>query len=101
MTLSSHTQVHYNATVGHDCVLDEGATVLPGANVAGAVRLGRGATVGSGAIVLQGLQVGEGATVGAGAVVTHDVPAGTIVVGSPARQWMADRTERRTSPMRR
>lgn len=83
--LSPHTQVHYNATVGHDSVLDEGATVLPGANVAGAVHLERGVTVGSGAVVLQGLTIGEGATVGAGAVVTRDVAAGVTVVGSPAR----------------
>jgi sugar O-acyltransferase (sialic acid O-acetyltransferase NeuD family) len=83
--LGDHTQVHYNATIGHDCVLAEGATVLPGANIAGAVRLGRSCTVGSGAIVLQGLSVGDGATVGAGAVVTRDVPAGSTVVGVPAR----------------
>lgn len=83
--LGPHTQVQYNATVGHDCSLAEGATVLPGANVAGAVHLGEAATVGSGAIVLQGLTVGDGAVVGAGAVVTRDVPDGAIVVGSPAR----------------
>lgn len=85
VTLGPHAQVHYNATVGHDCVLDEGATVLPGANVAGSVHLERGGTIGSGAIVLQGLTVGEGATVGAGAVVTKDIPPGVTVVGSPAR----------------
>lgn len=47
--------------------------------------VGRGASIGSGAIVLCGLTIGEDAVVGAGAVVTHDVPAGTIVAGSPAR----------------
>lgn len=85
VTLGPHTQVHYNATIGHDCELDEGATVLPGANVAGTVHLQRAVTVGSGAIVLQGLTIGEGAVVGAGAVVTKDVSAGATVVGSPAR----------------
>lgn len=85
VSLGVHVQVHYNATIGHDCVLSDGATVLPGANVAGSVRLGRGSTVGSGAIVLQGLSVGEGAVVGAGAVVTRDVPDGVTVVGSPAK----------------
>lgn len=47
--------------------------------------VGRGASIGSGAIVLCGLRIGEDAVVGAGAVVTHDVPAGAIVAGSPAR----------------
>jgi sugar O-acyltransferase (sialic acid O-acetyltransferase NeuD family) len=83
--LGPHAQVHYGATVGHDCVLEAGATVLPGANLGGAVVVGRGATIGSGAQVLQGLTIGAGATVGAGAVVTHDVAPGVTVVGVPAR----------------
>ena len=45
----------------------------------------RGASIGSGATLLSGVTVGEKAIVGAGSVVTKDVPAGTIVAGSPAR----------------
>lgn len=45
----------------------------------------RKASLGSGAIIMCGVEVGEGAMVGAGALVTHDVPAHTLVVGSPAR----------------
>jgi acetyltransferase-like isoleucine patch superfamily enzyme len=45
----------------------------------------RGARIGGGAILLPGVEVGEEAFVGAGAVVTKDVPARTVVVGSPAR----------------
>jgi sugar O-acyltransferase (sialic acid O-acetyltransferase NeuD family) len=83
--VGDHVQVHYSATIGHDCVLERGATALPGANVAGTVTLGEASTVGSGAQVLQGLSVGAGATVGAGAVVTRDVEPGAVVVGVPAR----------------
>ncbi|MGH9085216.1 MAG: acetyltransferase [Acidimicrobiales bacterium] len=83
--LGAHAQVQYGATIGHDTVVDDGAIVLPGANVAGGVHLGRGVMVGSGAVVLQERRVGDGAIVGAGAVVTRDVPAGAVVVGSPAR----------------
>ena len=45
----------------------------------------RGARIGGGAILCPGIEVGEEAFVGAGAVVTKDVPARTLVVGSPAR----------------
>ncbi len=48
-------------------------------------RIGRRASLGSGAVILGGVHVGEGAIVGAGAVVTKDVPAGSVVVGNPAR----------------
>src|SRR5690348_13867247 len=45
----------------------------------------KGARVGGGAIICPGVEIGEEAFVGAGAVVTKDVPAGVVVVGSPAR----------------
>lgn len=49
------------------------------------VDFGAGCRVGSGAVLLPGVVVGEGATVGAGAIVTADVPAGSTVMGNPAR----------------
>lgn len=45
----------------------------------------RGARIGGGAILCPGIEIGSEAFVGAGAVVTKDVPAGVVVVGSPAK----------------
>lgn len=45
----------------------------------------RGASIGSNSTILPGVVIGEGAVVGAGSVVTHDVAAGTVVLGNPAR----------------
>ena len=83
--IGDHVQVNYNATIGHDAVLDDFTTVYPGANVSGAVRVGEGVTVGSNAVVLQGRTLHPGCFVGAGAVVTRDVEAGVVVIGNPAR----------------
>ncbi|MFE0725785.1 DapH/DapD/GlmU-related protein [Streptomyces rochei] len=41
--------------------------------------------IGTAAVITQGVTIGAGAVVAAGAVVTHDVPAGTMVAGVPAR----------------
>ena len=59
-------------TVGHQAML-HGCTI------------GEGSLIGIGAIVLNGVTVGSGALVGAGAVVTRDVPAGALVMGTPAQ----------------
>ncbi|MGH9178425.1 MAG: NeuD/PglB/VioB family sugar acetyltransferase [Acidimicrobiales bacterium] len=83
--MGAHVQVQYNATVGHDAVLEDFVTVYPGANVAGTVHLEEDVTVASNAAVLQGLRIGRGTFVGAGAVVTRDLAGGLVVVGVPAR----------------
>jgi acetyltransferase-like isoleucine patch superfamily enzyme len=45
----------------------------------------KGASIGSGSTILCKVTIGENAIVGAGSVVTKDVPANTIVAGTPAR----------------
>jgi serine O-acetyltransferase len=47
--------------------------------------IGDDVMIGAGARVLGGIQIGDGAIIGANAVVIDDVPAGSTVVGVPAR----------------
>ena len=47
--------------------------------------IGSGVSIGFGAKVLGPIRVGRGAVIGANAVVIHDVPAGAVVVGIPAK----------------
>lgn len=42
-------------------------------------------SIGANATILPGVKLCKGAVIGAGAVVTKDVPAGTTVVGNPAK----------------
>ena len=56
-----------------------------GAMLAGAT-LRRACRIGGGALILPGVEVGEEAFVATGSIVTRDVPARTLVMGSPARR---------------
>ena len=51
----------------------------------GGATVRRLARIGANSTILPGVEIGEGALVGAGSVVVHDVPAGAVVAGSPAR----------------
>ena len=68
------------ATLNHDMDPSRRADLHPAPIV-----VGNRVWIGAKATVLPGVTIGEDAVVGAGSVVTKDVPAGTVVVGSPAR----------------
>jgi sugar O-acyltransferase (sialic acid O-acetyltransferase NeuD family) len=81
-----HVSFSPACVIGHDSVFADFALIAPQAVISGFVRVGRCCYIGAGAMVRQRLQIEDGALVGLGAVVTKNVPAGTTVVGNPARQ---------------
>ena len=78
--------INTKASVDHECVLDDGVELAPGATLCGIVHLGINAWVCTGATVLPRINIGADAIVGAGAVVIRDVPTGVTVVGVPAKR---------------
>lgn len=50
------------------------------------VHIGSDVWIGASSVILPGITVGDGAIVGAGSIVTHDVPAGEVWAGNPARR---------------
>lgn len=83
--IGNHVLINLNATIGHDTIIGDCSSIMPGVNLAGFVRLGKAVLVGSGASIINNSSIGDFAIVGAGAVVIEDVPGGATVVGVPAR----------------
>ncbi|WP_411732056.1 DapH/DapD/GlmU-related protein [Paeniglutamicibacter sp.] len=77
-TLIGHNVVI--ATLNHDLAPSRRADMHPAP-----VAIGRNVWIGSNATILPGVNIGDDAVVAAASVVTKDVPAGAVVVGSPAR----------------
>lgn len=99
--ISSHTFICEGVTVEDEVFIGHGVNFIndkyPRATTEGGAlqteadwkveptTVRRGASIGTGATILGGIVIAEDAIIGAGAVVTKDVPAGTVVAGSPAR----------------
>ncbi len=79
--------VHGNTVIGDDCIVRHGVTfgIRRMDSLDDAPVLGRGVNVGAGAKIIGHISVGDGAAIGANAVVLHDVPAGALVIGAPAK----------------
>jgi sugar O-acyltransferase (sialic acid O-acetyltransferase NeuD family) len=74
-----HLNVH--TSVGHDSILGDHVTVLPGARISGAVTIGDDVLIATNAVLFPGVHVGDRAVIAAGAVVHHDVPPDTTFLG--------------------
>ena len=97
--IGNDVRIHTQAFIPEFAVLEDGCWIGPNVvltnakypvspgvkeSLAGPV-IRKGAKIGANATLLPGVEIGENAIVGAGAVVVHDVPAGAVVVGNPAR----------------
>ena len=83
--IGANCWINQQVTIGYDSYL-------------GAPELEDGVVVSAGAIVLGAVHLGRGAHIGAGAVVTHDVPAGMVAVGVPAKNREAGANARAHGP---
>ena len=83
--------IHTNAIIGRSCMILQQVTI--GTNVPyfdqtqahPVPTIGDNVYIGSGAKILGGIHIGDGSVIGANAVVTHDIPAGSLVLGIPGR----------------
>ena len=85
-TKMGHFSYLGDATIGRDVNIGAGTITcnFDGVNKHPTV-IADGVFVGSDTMLVAPVTLGEGARTGAGSVVTHDVPAGELVLGVPAR----------------
>jgi sugar O-acyltransferase (sialic acid O-acetyltransferase NeuD family) len=81
VTLGRLCHLNYHADIGHDTVLGDHVTMLPGARVSGSATIGDDVLIATNAVVFPGVTVGDRVRIGAGAVVRKDVAPDTTVFG--------------------
>jgi serine O-acetyltransferase len=77
--------IHSASVIGDDVTVRQGVTIGAKEGQMNAPRIGHRVNIGSGAQVIGNIFVGDDSVIGAGAVVTKSAPAGSKLVGNPAR----------------
>ena len=86
ITVGENTNIQDCAVLHEETHVGAGCTIGHGAIVHGCT-VGSNVLIGMGAVVLNGAKIGDDCVVGAGALVTGkmDAPAGSMILGSPAK----------------
>lgn len=83
-----HVTIGDNVTFGprvHILAHDASTKVFLGYTRVANVHIGSNVFIGAYSMVLPGVTIGDNVIVGAGSIVTHDIPSGSVAMGSPAR----------------
>lgn len=87
--IGENIMVATGSTIDHDNEVGDHVFIAAGVHTAGLVKIEQGVFIGPGAVIGNGCIVGRESVIGAGAVVTHNIPAGKLALGSPARVLMS------------
>lgn len=83
--IGTHVILNLGCTIGHDTIIKDFCSIMPGVNISGEVVIEKGVYVGTGAKIINQLSIGAQTIVGAGAVVSKSLPANCTAVGIPAK----------------
>ena len=85
VTLGNDIVILPNTVIAHETSIGDYTLIGSNVTLSGSVKVGKQCYIGSGAKCLQEITIGEKSLVGLGSVVIRDVPAGSVVVGNPAK----------------
>jgi serine O-acetyltransferase len=91
--------IHPAAKLGRNVLVGPHVIVGGRSESKGAPIIEDDVKIGAGACILGDIRIGRGALVGANAVVTHDVPAGAVVTGVPARERSLIKAAKKSAPI--
>jgi sugar O-acyltransferase (sialic acid O-acetyltransferase NeuD family) len=83
--IGDHVIVLPNSVISHDDVIGDYTCIAGGVCISGGVRVGAACYLGTKSAVIGGIEIGDRCLIGMGSVVLSSVPAGSVVVGNPAR----------------
>lgn len=77
--------VNTGASLDHDSIMEDYASLAPGVTTGGNCRIGTYSAVSLGANLRHGITIGKQTVIGAGSMVLKSVPDFTVAYGNPAR----------------
>lgn len=83
--IGSYNIINLDCTIGHDVIVEDFVTILPGNNISGNCTIKKGAELGSSTTIIPKIVVGEYSIIGAGGVVINNIPDKCTAVGVPAK----------------
>ena len=84
-TIGDFCILNTNASLDHDCVMEDFSSLAPRACTGGNVHIGKFSAISIGATLTHGIKIGDHSVIGAGAVVLEDIPAEVTAFGVPAK----------------
>jgi UDP-3-O-[3-hydroxymyristoyl] glucosamine N-acyltransferase len=88
--IEDHVKLDNMVQIGHNVTVGEGTTISALTGISGSVKIGKKVIMGGQVGIADHINIGEGVMIAGKTGITKDVPANTIISGSPhleIRQW--------------
>lgn len=74
-----------NSSLDHDSILEDFASLAPGATTGGNCRIGQYSAISIGTVLIHGIHIGEQTVIGAGSLVMKSIESFVVAYGTPAK----------------